>query len=90
MDSANTFIEGALVHSDDDAEMRKQVVDLIRHLVRQELQLIIQDFSGYVTKDIAMSNAMNNLQANFLIRSEYEIKKMALKAVKELMQNQAL
>lgn len=75
MDAANTFIETALVHADEDAVMRQQIVEIVRKMVEVELQALL------------MQGRFDALVSDTLRGMEYEIKRMALRALKEHFNN---
>lgn len=75
MDAANTYIEAALVHADEEAALRLQVVEVVRKMVETELQVMVMD------------GRLNPLVGTIVRGMEFEIKKMALRAVKEHFQN---
>ena len=75
MDAANTLIEAALVHADEDTVMRQQIVEIVRRMVETELGVMVMN--GAMTRIVDMS-----------VKSlEWEIKKMALRAIKEQFNN---
>jgi hypothetical protein len=87
MDAANTVIEAALVHADEDAAVRLQVVEIIRAVVHEELTRLIQ---AAVNGTKAYSHAANPFEtlASVTISShEYDIKRIAMRAVKEHFNN---
>lgn len=75
MDAANTLIEAALVHADEDTVMRQQIVEIVRRMVETELQVLL------------MNGKFDSLILEALRNHEWEIKKMALRAIKEHFNN---
>jgi len=72
MDAPNTYIEAALVHADEEADLRKQVVELIRAVVTDELNKIMQNQPG--TSPIVQQ---------LLYQNRGIIESMALQAIKK-------
>ena len=75
MDAANTLIEAALVHADEDTVMRQQIVEIVRRMVETELQVLL------------MNGKFDSLILEALRNHEWEIEKMALRAIKEHFNN---
>lgn len=75
MEPHETYLEAALVHADADAAMRQQVVDAIREVVHDEMERMFRNG----TVDPFVYTVIRN--------SEFEIKRMAMRAIKEHFQN---